>query len=328
MEILMLTRRKSLQVAASALAMPFVSRSAWAQTYPTRPLRIIAGFPPGGTVDLLARLIGQWLSEKLGQPVIVENRTGASGNIATEAAVKAAADGYTLLLTTTANLINASLFEKLPFDFARDIAPVACLAQVPNVVVVNLDVPAKTVPEFIAYAKANPGKVNMGSSGSGTSLHVSGELFKLMTRIEMVHVPYRGSGPLLTGLLGGQVQVAFDNIPSSIELIRAGKLRAIAVTSSKRVEVLPDIPAVSEFIPGYEASASFGIGVPRNTPASVIAKLNKEINDALNDNQMKVKIADLGATANPGSSADYGKLIVSEIEKWNKVIKAAGIKAE
>jgi tripartite-type tricarboxylate transporter receptor subunit TctC len=314
----MLTRRKSLQVAASALAMPLVVRTGWAQSYPARPLRIIVGFPPGGSVDITARLIGQWLSEKMGQPVVIENRPGAASNIGTEAALKAAADGYTLLLSSTANFINATLYEKLPFDFMRDAAPVACLAQIPNVMEVNPSVPAKTVPEFIAYAKANAGKVNYGSSGSGTAIHVSGELFKLMTGVEMVHVPYRGSAPLLTGLLGGQVQVAFDNLPSSIEQIRAGK----------RVDALPDVPTVSEFVPGFEASAYFGIAAPRNTPAHVIAKLSKEINDALVDTKIKARFAELGATVVPGSASDFGMLIASETEKWNKVIKFANIKPE
>jgi tripartite-type tricarboxylate transporter receptor subunit TctC len=324
----MLTRRKSLQVAASALAMPLVVRTGWAQSYPARPLRIIVGFPPGGSVDITARLIGQWLSEKMGQPVVIENRPGAASNIGTEAALKAAADGYTLLLSSTANFINATLYEKLPFDFMRDAAPVACLAQIPNVMEVNPSVPAKTVPEFIAYAKANAGKVNYGSSGSGTAIHVSGELFKLMTGVEMVHVPYRGSAPLLTGLLGGQVQVAFDNLPSSIEQIRAGKLRALAVTTAKRVDALPDVPTVSEFVPGFEASAYFGIAAPRNTPAHVIAKLSKEINDALVDTKIKARFAELGATVVPGSASDFGMLIASETEKWNKVIKFANIKPE
>jgi tripartite-type tricarboxylate transporter receptor subunit TctC len=323
-----LTRRNFLHLAEGAAALPFASHVARAQAYPSRPVRIIVGFPPGGSVDIVARLIGQWLSERLGANFVIENRPGAASNIGTEAAAKALADGYTLLLTSSANFINATLYERLNFDFTRDIAPVASLAQIPNVMEINPSVPAKTVPEFIAYAKANPGSINMGSSGSGTSIHVSGELFKIMTGVNMVHVPYRGSAPLLTGLLSGQVQVAFDNLPSSIEHIRAGKLRALAVTTAKRAEALPDIPTVGDFVRGYEASAYFGIATPRNTPGEVIDKLNKEINAALADSKFKARFADLGATVISGSPADFGRLIADETEKWGKVIRATNIKPE
>jgi len=322
-----LQRRNFLHLAAGAAAMPAVSRLAQAQSYPSRPVRILVGFPPGGSVDIVARLIGQWLSERLGT-FVIENRPGAASNIGTEAAAKALPDGYTLLLTSSANFINATLYDRLNFDFIRDMAPVASLAQIPNVMEINPSVPAKTVAEFIAYAKANPGRINMGSSGSGTSIHVSGELFKMMTGVNMVHVPYRGSAPLLTGLLSGQVQVAFDNLPSSIEHIRAGKLRALAVTTATRAEALPDIPAVGEFVPGYEASAYFGIATPRNTPGEVIEKLNKEISAALADSKFKTRFSDLGATVIAGSPADFGKLIADETEKWAKVIRAANIKPE
>jgi tripartite-type tricarboxylate transporter receptor subunit TctC len=322
-----LQRRNFLHLAAGAAAMPAVSRLAQAQSYPSRPVRILVGFPPGGSVDIVARLIGQWLSERLGA-FVIENRPGAASNIGTEAAAKAPPDGYTLLLTSSANFINATLYDRLNFDFIRDMAPVASLAQIPNIMEINPSVPAKTVPEFIAYAKANPGRINMGSSGSGTSIHVSGELFKMMTGVNMVHVPYRGSAPLLTGLLSGQVQVAFDNLPSSIEHIRAGKLRALGITTATRAEALPDIPAVGEFVPGYEASAYFGIATPRNTPGEVIEKLNKEINAALADSKFKARFSDLGATVISGSPADFGKLIAGETEKWARVIRAANIKPE
>jgi tripartite-type tricarboxylate transporter receptor subunit TctC len=321
-------RRQFLHLVASAAALPAVSRTATAQSYPSRPVRIIAGFPPGGSVDIVARLIGQWLSERLGQPFIIENRPGAASNIGTEATAKEQPDGHTLLLTSSANFINATLYENLNFDFIRDIVPVAILARIPNVMEVNPSVPAKTVPEFIAYARTNLGKINMGSSGSGTSIHVSGELFKMMTGINMVHVPYRGSAPLLTGLLGGQVQVAFDNLPSSIEQIRAGKLRALAVTTKMRSDALPDVPTVDSFVPGYEASAYFGIGAPRGTAAEIVDRLNREINAGLVDPALKAKLANLGATAVALSPADFGKLIAEETEKWAKVIKFAGIKAE
>ena len=275
-----LPRRQFLHLAAGAAALPAVSRIAWAQAYPTRPVRIIVGFAAGGAADIIARLIGQWLSERLGQPFVIENRPGAGSNIATEAVVRAPPDGYTLLLVGTANAINATLYDKLNFNFIRDIAPVAGIIRVPNVMVVNPSVPAKTVPEFIAYAKANPGKINMASGGIGTAAHVSGELFKMMAGVDMVHVPYRGAAPALTDLLGGQVQVMFASMPSSIEHIRAGKLRALAVTTATRSEALPDIPTVGEFVPGYEASAWYGVGAPKDTPAEIVDKLNKEINAA------------------------------------------------
>ena len=286
-----------------------------------------SAFAPGGGADIIARLIGQWLSERLGQPFIIENRPGAGSNIATEAVVHAPADGYTLLLVSPANAINATLYDKLNFNFIRDIAPVAGIIRVPNVMVVNPSVPAKTVPEFIAYAKANPGKLNMASAGIGTAPHVAGELFKMMAGVDMVHVPYRGDGPALTDLIGGQVQVMFAAMPSSIEYIRAGKLRALAVTTATRSEALPDIPTVGDFVPGYEASGWYGIGAPKNTPAEIIDKLNKEINAGLADPKIKARLADLGGTVLPGSPADFGKLIADETEKWAKVIKFAGHQA-
>ena len=288
----------------------------------------IVGFAAGGAPDILARLMGQWLSERLGQPFVIENRPGAGSNIATEAVVRAPPDGYTLLLVSPANAINATLYDKLNFNFIRDIAPVAGIIREPHVMVVNPSVPAKTVPEFIAYAKANPGKLNMASAGNGTAAHVAGELFKMMTGVDMVHVPYRGAAPALTDLLGGQVQVMFAAMPASIEYIRAGKLRALAVTTATRSEALPDIPTVGEFVPGYEASAWFGVGAPKNTPAEIIDKLNKEINAALADPKIKARLADLGGTVLPGSPADFGKLIADETEKWGKVIRAANIKPE
>jgi tripartite-type tricarboxylate transporter receptor subunit TctC len=321
-------RRKFLHWAAGALALPAVSRIASAQAYPTRPVRLVVGFPPGGGADIFARLMGQWLSERLGQQFVIENRPGAGSNIATEAVVRAPADGYMLLLITAPNVINATLYEKLNYNFIRDIAPVATIDRVPNVMEVHSSVPAKTVPEFIAYAKANPGKINMASGGNGTSQHVSGELFKMMTGINMVHVPYRGAGPALTDLLGGQVQVMFDTAPGSIEHIRAGKLRPLAVTTATRSQALPDVPTVGDFVPGYEASTFHGVGVPKNTPAEIIDKLNKEINAALVDAGVKARLAELGAEMLAGSPADFGKLIAEETEKWGKVVKFSGAKAE
>ena len=289
---------------------------ATAQTYPTRPVRLIIGYPPGGSADITARLLGQWLSERLGQPFVIESRPGASTNIATEAVVRAPPDGYTLLLVAPANAINATLYEKLNFNFISDIAPVAGIIRFPNVMVVNPLVPAKTVPEFIAYAKANPGRLNMASSGNGSTIHVSGELFKMMTGVNMVHVPYRGGAPALTDMISGQVQVMFDNVPTSIEFIRAGKLRALAVTTATRSEVLPDLPTVADFVPGYEASAWYGVGVPKGTPDDIIDKLNKEINAILAEPKAKARLADLGASLLAGSSADFGKLVADETEKW------------
>jgi tripartite-type tricarboxylate transporter receptor subunit TctC len=308
-----LPRRQFLHLAAGAAALPAVSRIARAQAYPERPVRIVVGFAPGGANDILARLIGQWLSERLGQPFVIENRPGGGSNIATEAVVRAAPDGYTLLLVGPPQAINATLYEKLNFNFLRDIAPVAGIIRAPNVMEVNPSVPAKTVSEFIAYAKANPGRVNMASAGNGTGPHMAGELFKMMAGVNVVHVPYRGSGPALTDLLGGQVQVMFDALPPSMEHIRTGKLRALAVTTAARSPALPDVPTVSEFVPGYEASASFGVGAPRNTPADIVDKLNKEINVALADPKMIARLADLGGTALPGSPADFTKLIAAEV---------------
>jgi tripartite-type tricarboxylate transporter receptor subunit TctC len=323
-----LPRRQFLHLAAGAAALPAVSRIARAQAYPERPVRIVVGFAPGGANDILARLIGQWLSERLGQPFVIENRPGGGSNIATEAVVRAAPDGYTLLLVGPPQAINATLYEKLNFNFLRDIAPVAGIIRAPNVMEVNPSVPAKTVSEFIAYAKANPGRVNMASAGNGTGPHMAGELFKMMAGVNIVHVPYRGSGPALTDLLGGQVQVMFDALPPSMEHIRTGKLRALAVTTAARSLALPDVPTVSEFVPGYEASASFGVGAPRSTPADIVEKLNKEINGALADPKLKARLADLGGLTLPGSPADFGKLLAEETEKWGKVVKFSGAKPD
>ncbi len=322
------SRRQLLHLAAGAGALPVLSDIAEAQAYPTRPVRLIIGYPPGGSADITARLMGQWLSERLGQPFIIESRPGASTNIATEAVVHAPPDGYTLLLVAPANAINASLYDKLNFNFMRDIAPVAGLIRFPNVVVVNPSVPAKTVPELIAYAKANPGKLNMASSGNGSTIHVSGELFKMMTGINMVHVPYRGGAPALTDMISGQVQVMFDNLPTSLEFIRAGKLRALAVTTATRSEVVPDLPTVADFVPGYEASAWYGIGAPKGTPDAIIDKLNQEINAVLADPKSKARLADLGASVMMGSPADFGKLVADETEKWAKVVKFSGAKPD
>jgi tripartite-type tricarboxylate transporter receptor subunit TctC len=321
-------RRQVLSAGAALVTAPLASRFAIAQSYPTRPVHLLVGFPPGGPADVFSRLIGQWLSERLGQQFVIENRPGGGSNIATEVAVRAPADGYTLLQVGPPHATNATLYKKLNYDFVRDIAPVAGIARSSNVIVVNPTVPVKTVPELIVYAKANPGKINMASSGNGTVTHVAGELFNMMTGITMVHVPYRGSAPALIDLVGGQVQVMFDNMPSSIELIRAAKLRPIAVTQAMRAEELPDIPSVSEFLPGYEASSWFGVGAPKNTPVEIVDKLNKEINAALADPKMKARLADLGGTALAGSPAEFGKLIAEETEKWGKVIKFADIKPE
>ena len=322
-----MSRRRFLHLAAAAAALPSVPRIARAQAYPSRPVRWIVGAPPGGGLDIVARLMGQWLSERLGQQFIIENRPGATGNIGTEAVVRAAPDGYTLLLVTSANATNATLYEKLSFNFIRDIAPVASVVAVPLVVVIHPSVPAKTVPEFIAYARANPGKLNMGSGGIGTPQHVAGELFKMMTGVNMVHVPYRGGAPAIADLLGGQVQVMFDPVLESIEYIRAGKLRPLAVTTAALPSaVLPYLPTVSEFVPGYEASQWYGIGAPKNTLAEIVAKLNTEINATLADPEMKARFADLGGTVLAGSPADFGKFITDETDKWGKVIRAANIK--
>jgi tripartite-type tricarboxylate transporter receptor subunit TctC len=321
-----LPRRRFLHLAAGAL--PAVSRIAWAQTYPARPAHIIVAFAAGGGVDITARLIGQWLSERLGQQFVIENRPGAGGNIGTEAVVNAAPDGYTLLLAAVPNTVNATLYEKLNFSFIRDIAPVAGIIRVPQVILVHPSIPAVTVPEFIAYAKANPGKVNLASAGNGSAPHMAGELFNVMTGVHMVHVPYRGQGPALTDLLGGQVQVLFATTPGTTDFIRTGKLRALAVTTAWRAGVLPDLPTVGDFVPGYEASQWYGIGAPKNTPAEIVNKLNKEINAALTDPRMKSRFADIGGEPLPGSPAEFGKLIADETAKWAKVVKFAGLKPE
>jgi tripartite-type tricarboxylate transporter receptor subunit TctC len=321
-----LPRRKFVHLVAGAAALPAVSHFVWAQTYPTRPVHLVVGFPPGGGTDITARLIGQWLSERLGQQFVIENRPGAGSNIATEGVVRAAADGYTLLLVSAAHAINATLYDRLNYNFLRDVAPVAGVIRVPNLMEVNPSLPPKSVPEFIAYAKANPGKVNYASGGNGTAQHLTGELFKMMTGVDMVHVPYRGAAPALTDLIGGQVQVMFGDMPSSIEHIRAGTLRPLAVTTTARSEALPDLPPVGDFVPGYEASTWYGLGAPANTPAEIVDKLHKEINAALSDPKIKARLADLGGTVLSGSPADFGRLIADETEKWGKVIHAANIK--
>ena len=323
-----LPRRKFLHLAAGAAALPFAPHVARAQVYPTRPVRLIVPLAPGGATDIVARLMGQWLSERLGQPFIIENRPGAGGNIGTDTVVKARPDGYTILMASTTNAINATLYDKLSFNFIRDIAPVATISRNTLVMVVHPSIPAKTVPEFIAYAKANPRKLNMASPGNGSPNHVSGELFKMMTGVDMVHVPYRSGGPALTDLLGGQMQVMFPAIVSSIEYIRADRLRALAVTAATRSDELPDIPTVAEFVPGYEASNWFGVGVPKTTPAETVEKLNEEINAGLADPKIKARLAELGAMVLAGSPADFGKLIAEDTEKWAKVVKSAGIKPE
>jgi tripartite-type tricarboxylate transporter receptor subunit TctC len=323
-----LPRRQFLHLAASAAALPAMSRIARAQAYPARPVRIVVGFAPGGGADINARLIGQWLSERLGQQFVIENRPGASGNIATEAVVRAPPDGYTLLVTPSSAAINATLYNKLSFNFIRDIAPVAGVFRGPYVMVVNPSVPTKTVPELIAYAKANPRKLNMASPGTGTGPHIAGELFKMMAGVDMVHVPYRGAGPSLTNLIGGQVQVTFESTPASIGYIRAGTLRALAVTTTKRSEALPDIPTVAEFVPGYEASTWYGVCAPKATPAEIVDKLYKEINAGLADPKLKARLADLGGDVLALSPADFGKFIADETEKWGNVIRTLNIKAE
>jgi tripartite-type tricarboxylate transporter receptor subunit TctC len=321
-------RRKFLHLAAGAAALPALSRIASAQTYPTRPVRIVVGYAAGGSADIVARLIGQPLSERLGQQFIVENRLGAATNIATEAVVRAPPDGYTLLLVTPANAINATLYEKLNFNFIRDIAPVASIDREPTVMVVNSSFPAKTIPEFIAYAKDNPGKINMASPGIGSISHIAGELFKAMTGVNMIHVPYRGGAPATTDLLGGQVQVFFATLPVAGEYIKAGKLRALAVSSATRVEVLPDVPTMGEFVPGYDANSWYGVVAPKNTPVEIIDRLNREINTSLADPGLRARLADQGTMVLTGSPADFGKFIVDETEKWAKVVKFAGIKAD
>jgi tripartite-type tricarboxylate transporter receptor subunit TctC len=323
-----LQRRRFLHLAAGAAALPALPRLALALDYPTRPVRIIVGFPPGGAADITARLMGQRLSERLGQPSIIENRPGAGTNIATEAVVGAPADGYTLLLVSVANAVNATLYERLNFDFVRDIAPVAGLIRGPLVMVLNPSVPATTVREFIAYARANPNKINVASAGHGTPGHMASALFQLSTGLGLLDVPYRGGAPALTDLLAGQVQVMFDNLPTSLEYIRAGKVRPLAVTTATRSHALPDLPTVGEFVPGYEVSSWFGIGAPTNTPEEIIDKLNGGINAALADPKIKARIAELGSMVLAGSPADFGRLIAEETEKWGRVIRAANIKAE
>jgi tripartite-type tricarboxylate transporter receptor subunit TctC len=323
-----LPRRAFLHLAAGAAALPAVSRISCAQAYPSRPMRIIVGFAPGGGNDIAARLIAHWLSERLGQQFIVENRPGAGSNIATEAVVRAPADGYALLLVAVANATNATLYDNLNFNFIRDIAPVAGLLRVPNVVEVNPSVAAQTLSEFIADTKANPGKVNMGSGGSGGPVHMTGELFNMMAGLKMLHVPYRGEALALTDLIGGQVQVVFGSVPASIQHIRAGKIRALAVTTSTRSELLPDLPTVADFVPGYESSTWYGIGAPKRTPAEIIERLNVEINAALSDPRLRARLADLGGTAIGGSPADFGRLIAADTVKWAKVVKFANIKPE
>jgi tripartite-type tricarboxylate transporter receptor subunit TctC len=319
-------------IARAAIALvccaPFAVPDARAAGYPDHPVRIIVGYPPGGSTDILARLFGQYIGEKLGQTFIVENKPGAGNNIGTEMVAKAAPDGYTLILTNPANAVNASLYKHLNFVFLRDIEPVAGFIRVPNVLEVNPEVPVKTVAELIAYAKANPEKLNIASSGNGTSIHLSGELFKMMTGVKMTHVPYKGSAPMLTDLLGGQVQLTFDNLPSSISHIKAGKLRALAVSTTTRSPELPDVPTVAETVPGYEASAFFGLGAPKGTPKEAVNLINKLVNEALKDPAMLKKLSDLGGIPLPGSAADFGKIVESETAKWEKVVRAANLSIE
>ncbi|MGH6710896.1 MAG: Bug family tripartite tricarboxylate transporter substrate binding protein [Bradyrhizobium sp.] len=321
-------RRTFLRLAVGAAALPAVPRLSRAQAYPSRPVRIVVGFVAGGATDIQARLMGQWLSDRLGQQFIIENRAGASGNIGTEAVAKAPADGYTLLQIVTPHAINAALYNNLSFDFIRDIAPVVCSARLAYVVVVHPSVPARTIPEFIAYAKANPGKINYGSAGPGTPQNIGCELFKMMAGVDLVHVPYRGGGPATTDLVGGHLHVIFAPVSESIEHIKAGKLRALAVTTTTRLDVLPDVPTVADFVPGYEASGFAGIGVPTGTPAEIIEMLNKELNAGLADSKVKARIVELGGTVAGGSPAEFRKIISDATEKWAKVIKFAGIKVE
>jgi tripartite-type tricarboxylate transporter receptor subunit TctC len=327
-KMMKLPRRKFLHLAAGAAALPAVSRFARAQAYPARPVRIVVGFVPGNPLDIVARLIGQWLSERLGQPFVLENRPGASGYIGTEVVVRSPPDGYTLLVTGVNDVVGPTLYDKLNYNFMRDIAPVAAIIRQPLVMVVHPSFPAKTVPEFIAHAKANPDKVNMASAGTGTTPHLVGALFKAMADVDMVHVAYRGGAPALTDLIGGQVQVMFVGTAISIDYIRSGKLRALAVTTATRSEVLPDVATIGEFVPGYEASNWFGVGAPKNTPSQIIDKLNEEINAGLADPKIKSQLASLGGTVLGGSAADFGKLIADDTEKWGKVIRAANIKPE
>jgi tripartite-type tricarboxylate transporter receptor subunit TctC len=321
-------RRRFLHLTAGAAAVPAVPRIARADTYPSRPVHLIVFYAAGGGNDIIARLMGQWLSQRLGQSFVIENRPGGGGNLGTEYVVRAAPDGYTLLLSSTANTVNASLYNNLDFNFIRDIAPVASISYEPNIMVVNPSVPAKTIPEFIAYAKANPGKINYGSAGIGSSQHMSGELFKMMAGIDMTHVPFRGTAPALTSLLGAQVQVMFASMPATLEYVRASKLRALGVTIATRSDALPDVPSVSEFLPSFDAEVYYGIGAPKDTPAEIVERLNREINAGLADPQFKARLIELGSAVLPGSSADFEKFIANETEKWAKVVKFANIKAE
>jgi tripartite-type tricarboxylate transporter receptor subunit TctC len=321
-------RRRFLHLTASAAAVPAVPRIAKADSYPSRPVHLIVFYAAGGGNDIIARLMGQWLSQRLGQSFVIENRPGGGGNLGTEYVVRAPADGYTLLLSSTANTVNASLCDKLDFNFVRDIAPVASISYEPNIMVVNPSVPAKTIPEFIAYAKANPGKINYGSGGIGSSQHMSGELFKMMAGIDMTHVPFRGTAPALTSLLGAQVQVMFASMPATLEYVRASKLRALGVTIATRSDALPDVPSVSEFLPGFDAEVYYGIGAPKDTPAEIVERLNREINAGLADPQFKARLIELGSAVLPGSPVDFEKFIANETEKWAKVVKFANIKAE
>jgi tripartite-type tricarboxylate transporter receptor subunit TctC len=321
-------RRQFLHLATAAAALPFAPLIARAETYPSRQVRWIVGYAAGGGNDIAARLMGQWLTERLGQPFVIENRSGANSNIGTEAVVRAAPDGYTLLLVSAANAINATLYNNLNFNITRDIAPIAGLMAATSIMMVHPSVPAKTVTEFITYAKANPGKINMGSGGSGAPSHVAGELFQMMAGVGMVHVPYRGMAPAFSDLIAGQVQVVFGALTSSVEYVKGGRLRALAVTTAKRSEALPDIPTVAEFVPGYEASQWYGVGAPKNTPIEIVDKLSKAINAGIANPKMKARFAELGGTPLPGSPTDFGKLIVDETEKWRKVIKFANIKPD
>jgi tripartite-type tricarboxylate transporter receptor subunit TctC len=321
-------RRHFLQLAGIAAAASALQRPALALDYPTRPVRWVVGYPPGGPQDIVARLLGQFLSERFGQQFIIENRSGAGGNIGAEAVINAAPDGYTMLLVGSPNAINATLYEKLNFVFLRDIVPVASIGRVPLVMEVHPSVPAKTVPEFIAYARANPGKINYASAGNGTPQHVSAELFKIMTGVDMLHVPYRGAAPAVTDMISGHVQVMFDPMPTAIEQIKAGRLRALAVTTTKRSDALPDLPTVSEFLPGFAADTWYGAGVPRNTPVEIVDALNREINAVLGDARVKARLADLGATVLVGTPADFGRMLADETEKWGRVVKASGAKPE
>jgi tripartite-type tricarboxylate transporter receptor subunit TctC len=322
-----LPRRKFLHLAAGAAVLPAASRVARGEAYPSRPVRIVVGFAPGGATDIMARVMAQWLTERLGQPFVIENRTGAGGNIATEAVVRAPPDGYTLLAATSTATVNTTLYGNLNFDLIRDIAPVAAVHREPHILEVNPSLPVNTVPEFIAFAKARPGKINMGSAGIGSGNHIAGELFKMMAGVDLVHVPYRGGGPALVDLLGGQLQVMFATTSSSIQYVRTGKLRALAVTTATRFEGLPQVPSVSEFVAGYEASFWSGIGAPHNTPVEIVDRLNKEVNAGFNDSRLQAQFTELGASALPGTPADFGRLIAEETEKWGKVVRFSGAKA-